>query len=118
MEDEKCHNKSPTKGCKQMKKWRYCEKCHKPVVVEVYRQPLVALIGCPDEIDVDVDKELDDRMYEHQLHLCPSCKFEFATCRGDPVFGQCVGKDNVVECAIYLPKAEDKKCHTKSPKMS
>ena len=37
-----------------------------------------------------------------QKHLCISCYREFATCKGNPKFGNGKGNDNVIECKEYL----------------
>lgn len=71
--------------------WKYCSLCEK------------AVRYTPDMFDMQesIRRELDIRMYEHQLHLCGTCRSDFATCEGSPEFGNCVGNDNVVNCANW-----------------
>ncbi len=71
--------------------WRYCPLCS---VAVKYQPELFEMPG-------HISKELDDRMYEHQLNLCRTCKENFAECDGDPEFGNCVGADNVVDCSVH-----------------
>lgn len=51
-----------------------------------------------------------------EKNLCTTCIWDFATCKGTPVFGCDAegGKptdDNVVECTAHLEKARGWKCH-------
>ena len=71
--------------------WTYCDLCGKAVHYK------------PETFETkdSMSRELDIRVDEHQLHLCKICDKKFATCDGNPIFGECVGKDNVVECDSY-----------------
>lgn len=71
--------------------WRYCRLCGKAVeyVPEVF------------ETKETTWKELDIRMYEHQLNLCNDCEHDFGGCKGKPEFGDCVGNDNVINCGKF-----------------
>ena len=73
--------------------WQHCDKCHKAIT---YR---------PDPKDLETreqsSKELVIRIAEHQIHLCTTCDKHFAECHSNPVFGNCVGNDNVIECDSY-----------------
>ena len=40
-------------------------------------------------------------MVDTERDLCPTCRFHFATCDGNPKFGDGVGNDNVYECDGY-----------------
>ena len=40
-------------------------------------------------------------MTDTKRHLCPTCLYEFATCKGNPKFGDGYGNDNVYECDKY-----------------
>lgn len=44
---------------------------------------------------------------EKDLHLCETCRYEFATCDSSPKFGTGYGNDNVYECDTYLELEED-----------
>ena len=37
-----------------------------------------------------------------KIHLCPTCKYEFATCNGNPKFGDGYGNDNVYQCDKFF----------------
>lgn len=51
--------------------------------------------------DRTVNKELQKLMDLHQANKCDHCKFCFGDCKGKPVFGDCVGNDNVITCRSY-----------------
>lgn len=80
--------------------WRYCLKCK------------VAVVYFPEAFETkeSASRELDIRMYEHQEHSCRTCKKEFATCKGNPEFGDCVGKDNVINCDKFTDRSFDVPC--------
>lgn len=73
--------------------WQYCPKCGTCVKIETGEKKA--------EYTRELRERLDILMEEHQLHLCNSCTEHFAECKGTPVFGNCVGNDNVVECDGY-----------------
>ena len=74
-------------GCK------YCSKCGKAICITYY------------PFDATVADELACLEEEHQINLCNTCIFEFATCDAHIItFGECVGNDNVLECDCYKCK--------------
>lgn len=76
------------------KYWTYCKLCDKAVE---YKPEVF-------ETKESMSRELDIRVEEHQLNLCATCEKCFADCGGVRVFGECVGKDNVIECDKYSGK--------------
>lgn len=42
------------------------------------------------------------------IHLCNTCSNEFPTCKSNPIFGNGLGNDNVVECNSYNMNDEEK----------
>ena len=73
--------------------WKYCSKCGKAICITY----------CP--FDSTVDNELVRLCKEHQINLCNTCIFEFATCHALKIeFGNCVGNDNVISCDAYKQK--------------
>lgn len=43
------------------------------------------------------------RIKDTKIHLCDSCKDDFAECKSNPVFDDGLGNDNVIECGGYDP---------------
>jgi len=77
-----------------MESWKYCKKCGKAITFKHGD-------AMPKE---EAFREVNRLMIEHQRHLCFECKHNFATCKGQPVFGECFGIDNVVDCDRYQKK--------------
>jgi len=75
-----------------MVSFRFCKKCGKVLTLNHYPSAKF------------VSDKLDALEAKHSLNLCDSCIFEFATCKGNPKFGNCLGKDNVIECNKYFKK--------------
>lgn len=75
---------------------KFCPICKKPIRLTYYPWNY-----CEDFKD-DISREIDLLMERHQLNLCNSCKFEFATCKAKSIiWGECLGNDNVIECNKY-----------------
>ena len=72
----------------------WCPKCGRPIV-------FTHLSSMRNET---INKELLKAVEKHQLHKCIDCKFDFASCYGNPEFGDCIGKDNVVRCRSFRRK--------------
>lgn len=49
----------------------------------------------------DGDGLSKDEQSPENLNLCDYCRFHFATCEGEPVFGHDFGNDNVIDCDQY-----------------
>ena len=72
---------------------KHCSKCGKAICITYY------------PFDRTVDNELVRLEKEHQINLCNTCIFAFATCDALEVeFGKCVGNDNVISCLTYKRK--------------
>lgn len=83
---------------KEMKNYtRFCKKCGEAITISSDLEQKLA----PSIID-----RLDTRIFEHQVNLCKSCKYCLGNCDGKPVFGNCLGNDNVIDCDAYSRRQE------------
>ena len=42
-----------------------------------------------------------------KIHLCNLCDDDFARCKGNVVFGEAIGDDNVIECDEFDGDVDD-----------